>query len=77
MEFIDSIKARIPDYAKDIRLNLDGTISLSGTAWNNATKAVEFSPGLKPIADQMQAIAKSLADEARALKANGGVPPAQ
>ncbi|VWD25319.1 carboxymuconolactone decarboxylase family protein [Burkholderia contaminans] len=29
MEFIDSIKARIPDYAKDIRLNLDGTISRS------------------------------------------------
>ena len=27
MEFIESIKARIPDYAKDIRLNLDGTIS--------------------------------------------------
>ena len=29
MEFIDTIKARIPDYAKDIRLNLDGTIARS------------------------------------------------
>jgi len=26
MEFLEAIKARIPDYAKDIRLNLDGTL---------------------------------------------------
>ncbi|WP_175793932.1 carboxymuconolactone decarboxylase family protein [Burkholderia ambifaria] len=36
MEFIDSIKARIPDYAKDIRLNLDGTISRSSLEGNDA-----------------------------------------
>jgi lipoyl-dependent peroxiredoxin subunit D len=29
MEFIESIKGRIANYAKDIRLNLDGTISRS------------------------------------------------
>ena len=29
MEFLDSIKSRIPDYAKDIRLNLDATIALA------------------------------------------------
>jgi lipoyl-dependent peroxiredoxin subunit D len=29
MEFIDTIKSRIPDYAKDIRLNLDATIGRS------------------------------------------------
>jgi alkyl hydroperoxide reductase subunit D len=29
MEFITSIKALIPDWAKDIRLNLDGTIARS------------------------------------------------
>ena len=28
-EFLDTIKARIPDYAKDIRLNLDATIARS------------------------------------------------
>jgi len=36
MEFIDSIKARIPDYAKDIRLNLGGTISRSSLEGNDA-----------------------------------------
>jgi alkyl hydroperoxide reductase subunit D len=29
MDFLDTIKARIPDYAKDIRLNLDGAIARS------------------------------------------------
>jgi alkyl hydroperoxide reductase subunit D len=29
MEFLNSIKERIPDYAKDIRLNLDGVIARS------------------------------------------------
>ncbi len=57
--------------------NLDGAITESGNAWNSATKAVEFSPGLKPVADQMQAIAKKIADDARAIKAGGGAPPAQ
>jgi alkyl hydroperoxide reductase subunit D len=29
MDFIDALKARIPDYAKDIRLNLDGVLTRS------------------------------------------------
>jgi lipoyl-dependent peroxiredoxin subunit D len=29
MEFLNALKARIPDYAKDIRLNLDATIARS------------------------------------------------
>jgi alkyl hydroperoxide reductase subunit D len=29
MEFLESIKNKIPDYAKDVRLNLDGTIARS------------------------------------------------
>ena len=29
MEFLASIKEQIPDYAKDIRLNLDGAIARS------------------------------------------------
>ena len=29
MEFLNEIKARIPDYAKDVRLNLDGVIARS------------------------------------------------
>lgn len=36
MEFLSSIKERIPDYAKDIRLNLDGTIARSSLEGNDA-----------------------------------------
>lgn len=36
MEFIASIKECIPDYAKDIRLNLDGTIARSSLEGNDA-----------------------------------------
>ena len=36
MEFLDAIKALIPDFAKDIRLNLDGVISRSSLAPNEA-----------------------------------------
>ncbi len=36
MDFIASIKELIPDYAKDIRLNLDGTIARSSLEGNDA-----------------------------------------
>jgi alkyl hydroperoxide reductase subunit D len=36
MEFLTSIKELIPDYAKDIRLNIDGTIARSSLAGNDA-----------------------------------------
>lgn len=36
MDFLNSIKELIPDYAKDIRLNLDGTIARSSLEGNDA-----------------------------------------
>ena len=36
MDFVNSIKECIPDYAKDIRLNLDGTIARSSLEGNDA-----------------------------------------
>jgi lipoyl-dependent peroxiredoxin subunit D len=36
MEFLAAIKECIPDYAKDIRLNLDGTIARSSLEGNDA-----------------------------------------
>jgi lipoyl-dependent peroxiredoxin subunit D len=36
MDFINAIKEIIPDYAKDIRLNLDGTIARSSLEGNDA-----------------------------------------
>ena len=39
MEFLNELKSRIPDYAKDIRLNLDGTIARSSLAPREAIGA--------------------------------------
>src|SRR5437763_15595120 len=36
MEFLSSIKELVPDYAKDIRLNVDGTIARSSLEGNDA-----------------------------------------
>ncbi len=36
MDFLTSIKELIPDYAKDIRLNIDGTIARSSLVGNDA-----------------------------------------
>ena len=36
MEFLNSIKERMPEYAKDIRLNLDGAIARSSLAPEDA-----------------------------------------
>jgi len=36
MEFLEAIKARVPDYAKDIRLNLDGVIARSSLSSDDA-----------------------------------------
>jgi alkyl hydroperoxide reductase subunit D len=36
MEFLEAIKARVPDYAKDIRLNLDGVIARSSLGADDA-----------------------------------------
>ena len=36
MEFLSAIKDAIPDYAKDIRLNIDGTIARSSLEGNDA-----------------------------------------
>ncbi|MBN9114076.1 MAG: carboxymuconolactone decarboxylase family protein [Pandoraea sp.] len=52
MEFITAIKAKIPDYAKDIRLNLDGTIARSSLEGNDAVGvalAAAFAAKSQPI----------------------------
>lgn len=71
----EGFQSLVGAYKAGLSGDLDTTITLSGNAWNSAAKAMEFSPGLTQVAQQMQGIAKSLADEARAMKANP--PPAQ
>jgi alkyl hydroperoxide reductase subunit D len=36
MEFLESVKARLPEYAKDIRLNLDAVVARSSIAPEDA-----------------------------------------
>ena len=58
MEFLDSIKSLIPDYAKDIRLNIDGTIARSSLAPEDAlgvALAAAFAAKSKPIIDVLKA----------------------
>ncbi|MCH8620049.1 carboxymuconolactone decarboxylase family protein [Undibacterium sp. TS12] len=54
MEFLNSIKSLIPDYAKDIRLNVDGTIARSSLEGNDAVGvalAAAFAAKSKEIID--------------------------
>jgi alkyl hydroperoxide reductase subunit D len=54
MEFLNSIKDLIPDYAKDIRLNIDGTIARSSLQGNDAVGvalAAAFAARSRPIID--------------------------
>jgi alkyl hydroperoxide reductase subunit D len=58
MEFLDSIKELIPDYAKDIRLNIDGVIARSSLAPEDAigvALAAAFAAKSKPLVDVFKA----------------------
>lgn len=58
MEFLNSIKELIPDYAKDIRLNIDGTIARSSLTGNDAVAvalAAAFAAKSRKIIDIISA----------------------
>ena len=58
MEFVNTLKARIPDYAKDIRLNLDGAIARSSLAPEDSlgvALAAAFAAKSKPLVDAFKA----------------------
>lgn len=57
MDFLNSIKELIPDYAKDIRLNIDGTIARSSLEGNDAVGvalAAAFAARSRKIIDAIQ-----------------------
>src|ERR1700739_4266852 len=57
MEFLSSLKALFPDYAKDIRLNLDGTIARSSLEGNDAVAvalAAAFAANSRTIIDAIR-----------------------
>jgi lipoyl-dependent peroxiredoxin subunit D len=58
MDFLEAIKARMPEHAKDIRLNLDGTIARSSLAPEDAVAvalAAAFAAKSKPLVDAFKA----------------------
>jgi lipoyl-dependent peroxiredoxin subunit D len=58
MEFLNAIKERMPEHAKDIRLNLDGVIARSSLAPEDAigvALAAAFAAGSKPLVDAFKA----------------------
>jgi alkyl hydroperoxide reductase subunit D len=58
MDFLNAIKERMPEYAKDIRLNLDGVIARSSLAPEDAlgvALAAAFACGSKPLVDAFKA----------------------
>ncbi len=57
MEFLSAIKNLIPDYAKDIRLNVDGTIARSSLEGNDAVGvalAAAFAAQSKVLVDTIR-----------------------
>lgn len=57
MEFVSALKERIPDYAKDVRLNLDSVIgrsSLDQADAVGAALAAAYAARSKPIADAIR-----------------------
>ena len=57
MEFLNTLKAGIPDYAKDIRLNLDGVVarsSLDAADALGAALAAAYAARAKPIIDAIR-----------------------
>jgi alkyl hydroperoxide reductase subunit D len=70
MEFLTSIKELIPDYAKDIRLNIDGTIARSSLEGNDAVGvalAAAFAAKSRPIIDIIQASGALTPEESQAV----------
>jgi len=60
MEFLTAIKEQIPDYAKDIRLNLDGAIARSSLKPEDSlgvALAAAFAARSKPLVDAFRAAA--------------------
>jgi alkyl hydroperoxide reductase subunit D len=58
MEFLQAIKDRLPEYAKDIKLNLDGTIARSSLAPEDAlgvALAAAFAAKSPPLIDAFKA----------------------
>lgn len=64
----EGFRTLVQAYQAGMEGRLNDVLQLTSDAWHLAEKAKEFAPNLVDIAVQMQAIAKNMADEARALQ---------
>ncbi|MDD5623438.1 MAG: S-layer homology domain-containing protein [Candidatus Peribacteraceae bacterium] len=66
LKITESFRAIVRAYRAGIDKQYEEAIRLSGEAWNLAARGKELSPNLATLAEQVQDIAKKLADSARA-----------
>jgi len=74
LKITEAFRAIVRAYRAGLNQQFDESIRLSGDAWNLAARGKELSPGLANLSDQVQTLAKNLAESARAAKA-GTVTP--
>lgn len=74
LKITESFRAIVRAYRAGLNQQFDESIRLSGDAWNLAARGKELSPSLANLSDQVQALAKNLAESARAAKAGPATP---
>lgn len=74
LKITEAFRAIVRAYRAGITQQFDESIRLCGDAWNLATRAKELSPDLGNLADQVQTLAKNLADSARTAKTGPAAP---
>ena len=67
LKISEAFRALVRAYRSGIAQDYKQVAKLAGDAWNLAARARELAPNLAGIADQVQKIAKGMADSARQL----------
>lgn len=67
LKISEAFRALVRGYRSGLNKDYQQVAKLSGDAWNLAARAKELAPNLTGIADQVQTIAKGMADSARTL----------
>ncbi len=68
MKVSEGFQFLVASYKAGVEGRLDDSINAAKEAYNSAEKAKSFSPSLATVVEQMEKIAKTMADQARALK---------
>jgi hypothetical protein len=68
LKISEAFRALVRAYRSGLNNDFQQVTKLTGDAWNLASRAKELAPNLAGIADQVQKIAKGMADSARALQ---------